>query len=599
VFFIVTACRDCAKFLPECVGSVLKQRRIDWRMCIAVDDVGSDVGAATLRVARKLAEQSPRILVISNQDRLHALRTRVDAIDRFCPHDAIVVKLDGDDYLYDSEVLSVLAKEYTDPEMDAVWTQFVTVAGKKGFCGPLPENANPASHKWVSSHLQTFRKRALWGVRRECFVDNAGKWWSHATDQALYLPILAVARKRRFVDKVCYVYRVRGTDNTRAAQNKTAAEIRSKIKTSLVFARKNVLFMISGPGRARDARLYYNEKRPFLGVLNMSSHLRARGHRVRLVDRHLKPAWFPSDEILLDWADIVGIYISTPAKNDGCALIKDVRDKGFGGPVYTGGPHSVLHPEAVRSAGADFVSTFEADYAISRLVETGSAAPSGKRVLDLDSLPFPDYALVKEQGLSYTAKWPYDGTAPVMSLNSSRSCPYSCAFCETRRIWGREWYAQSPQRMLLDADYMYRKYRPKGIYYRESNFGCNRTRVTMFCDLLKKHGPDVRWACEIRADRVCDESLVSKMSEAGCRGFYIGAEAATDRLLKQMNKGITVAQIRKACKNASKYGVKVALSFVTDFPGETQEDIKARAVLIKGVQKAVHWCNKYRATSDF
>jgi len=31
-FFIITVCRDGAKFLPQCVGSVLSQARADWTM---------------------------------------------------------------------------------------------------------------------------------------------------------------------------------------------------------------------------------------------------------------------------------------------------------------------------------------------------------------------------------------------------------------------------------------------------------------------------------------------------------------------------------------------------------------------------------------
>ena len=526
-FFVITVCRDGDEFLSQCVDSVLSQTHTDWTMCIVVDDSMSAVGAKTLSVANKLKNKSSRIRVVANRDRLYALRNLVENIDRYCPHDAVVVELDGDDYLADKQVLSVLDKEYSaDDQLDVLWTQFRNIGGKVGFCRALPAKANPATHPWVSSHLKTFRKRVLWGVRREVFLDESGKWWKTATDRAFFLPMLSLARKRKFLNRVCCVYRRRKTDNDPALQRKTAKAICHRLAGAFTFTSRNVLFIISGLGCSPDRQLCYNEKRPFLGVLSMSAHLRARGHNVVLVDRMLNPSWFPADETLLEWADVVGLHVATPTRRDGYGLIEDIRAKGFKGRLLSGGPHSVLFPEELLKRGVDYACTYEADYEISRLVEDGDAPNAERRVVNLDSLPFPDYELVQSKSYRYARGWSFDASQPVISLSSSRGCPH---ICDVGRLYGRDWYAQSPYRMVLDVAYAQRVLGAKAIYFCDSCFDCDRARILFFCRQLGEEGIGVRWACDLYGARVGDKALIQAMAQAGCVGLCV--EAGTDRLL--------------------------------------------------------------------
>ena len=40
------------------------------------------------------------------------------------------------------------------------------------------------------------------------FQDMEGEWFVRGYDQALYLPILHVAKSFKYIDEVCYLYRI-------------------------------------------------------------------------------------------------------------------------------------------------------------------------------------------------------------------------------------------------------------------------------------------------------------------------------------------------------------------------------------------------------
>lgn len=147
--------------------------------------------------------------------------------------------------------------------------------------------------------------------------------------------------------------------------------------------------------------------------------------------------------------------------------------------------------------------------------------------------------------------------------------------------------------MMLDIEYMYRVFGAKAIYFREDNFGANRERLMEVCSMMEADRKIV-WTCELRADMGCHEEVIDAMHRAGCLGIYVGAESGSDRMLNLMNKGISVDQIRAMCKHTRARGMKVALSFVDGFPGETPADHDLTNQLIRECSTGIVWRNPYR-----
>lgn len=602
--FLTITCRKPSEHLLECIESVRVQTHPAWRAHVTVDDVNT-ADDGILRQLGKLEAAEPRLSVETRTERWYALKNQLDAIDRHCPHDAIVGKLDGDDKLLGEDTLKIISREYTDdPELDILWTKFKSNSRTPCCCGPLPDGANPLLHGWKTSHFQTFRKRLLWAVRREVFIDpRHGSEWRCSCDHALYLPLLLHSRKRKFLNRVCYFYRRGSGENKTNEQKSTAHRIRqrnleeskrsmSDSGTNRVIPR-NVLFVVNGPTADRDKRFFSGERRPPLGVLSMAAHLRARRHNVLLVDRFMNPKWFPEPKTL-EWADMAGFYISTPNAADARDSMRRIRELGYKGPIAAGGPHAILWPDQVKRWGADIVYPGEADFDISRIVETRQAPEGPRRIEKLDQIPFPAYDLLQEQGIlgKYSSGWPFtQSQRNVMTLNTSRGCPYNCAFCDVSAIWGRKWHAMSPERVSLDVKELVKQYGAQAIYFREDNFCVDPRRVERICQLLPE---GLHWACEMRADLGSDESFVRMAAEAGCQGFYVGAESGSDRMLQLMSKDITAEQIVQTCANAQKHGIYVALSMIKGYPGETDEDRKLTKQMLKRVRARHVWRGKYR-----
>ena len=72
----------------------------------------------------------------------------------------------------------------------------------------LPQGVNPYQYEWCTSHLKTWRASLLKEVSDDNFKDLSGSWFLRGYDQALYLPLLYLSREKKFLNEVCYLYRI-------------------------------------------------------------------------------------------------------------------------------------------------------------------------------------------------------------------------------------------------------------------------------------------------------------------------------------------------------------------------------------------------------
>lgn len=592
-FFIPIPARNAESTIEAAIKSVRDQSHSDWTLMV-IDDASTD---ATFETAQKAAGRDSRITLIKNKTRRHCLRNVVEAVRRYAPHDSVVVRLDGDDKLSDKDALAAIAQEYENGA-DAVWTQHrVEPGGALGISREM--DGPPLTCAWTMSHCRTFRKSLIYGIPQRLFIDPAtNRWWTRTEDQILYRPILHLAKNPRFLNRVCYEYRAPdGNPKGGSPIQVTNAERMRELLKVEYSERQKILLVVNGPTAGADSRFHFGEKRAPVGILTLASILQATGHTVKILDRFAAPG--PLKEVIHAIRDfkpgVVGVYCSSPCWADSRAILSEVRRVAPEIYLMAGGPHATLYPEAALSAGAHCVVQGEADFEITRLIrERPVGAVRLGRVASLDLTPPLDYRLLDLT--RYGQTWPFSDASPVQVLSSSRGCPHWCAFCSTRDIYGREYYAQSPERTVTDLERLEKEFGMAGAYFREDNFAHDARRVRAICDGVKKLSLKIQWACEIRADRAQDAGLVKAMAGAGCVGFYIGAEAATDRmLLGVFHKGITSLQIQKAVKNAKANGIKTALSFIIGHPLEDAKEVTARKKMIETLKPEIVYECPFRA----
>ncbi|MGQ9920533.1 MAG: B12-binding domain-containing radical SAM protein [Desulfobacca sp.] len=304
---------------------------------------------------------------------------------------------------------------------------------------------------------------------------------------------------------------------------------------------------------------------PRLGCVLLGTILRDQGYNVKVVVEEISQPNLAS----LDFSpDLVCISSITPTMPRALQLGDFYRSQGL--PVVIGGPHPSFLPEE-SLAHADYVICGEADEALPELVaalNTGASlegignlcyhVDGGVRLnpwrpffQDLDALPIPDYRLIHG--------W-QPGKQGVVSIATSRGCPYGCRFCSVILLFGRKFRYNAIDRVL--AEIRQNGSQAKHIFFCDDNFTADRQRSKELMRRMIAENLRVEWSAQVRVDAAKDPELLDLMARSGCYMVFIGLESINPATLQAFKKGQTVADIRQAVTNFHRYGIAVHGMFV-------------------------------------
>jgi glycosyltransferase involved in cell wall biosynthesis len=226
---------NASPHLPELVDSLKEQNNENWEL-VVIDDMSTDDSIEMLNICKGNDE---RISFIKNKEKKWALKNVVETARIYQDKsDVIIAILDADDSLCNENTVEKILKMYCE-ETDTVWTAHTWDINGLNISKSLPEKVNPYQFPWVSSHLKTFRASILKSISDENFKDLDGNWFQRGYDQAIYLPMLYISRKRKYLNEICYLYRI----NSNSMKNRDWKEKSQLDTVKLVRARgyiKNV-----------------------------------------------------------------------------------------------------------------------------------------------------------------------------------------------------------------------------------------------------------------------------------------------------------------------------------------------------------------------
>ena len=204
----VTPTYNASFHLEECYESLKEQTNPNWNWVILNDMSNDDTFEIANRIA--MSDEKERVVVINHDHKKFALKGIYDYLKNYNDFsEQIIAILDGDDALCNENTVDLILKEYNNnPEIDALWTAHSWDINGMNISRELPGNLNPYQYPWVSSHLKTFKVNVFKKINKENFKDLDGNWFERGYDQALYLPILYLARQRKFLNEICYLYRI-------------------------------------------------------------------------------------------------------------------------------------------------------------------------------------------------------------------------------------------------------------------------------------------------------------------------------------------------------------------------------------------------------
>lgn len=330
--------------------------------------------------------------------------------------------------------------------------------------------------------------------------------------------------------------------------------------------------------------LHYGDLRPPLGLGYIATVLENHGVEVVIVDNYLAPHDM-SVEIDNFKPDLIGIYTHTPGYYVALDLIDEIRSL-TSVPLVAGGPHASLKPETLP-AKVDHIVQGEGEHIMLNLCY-GHKYPrlithemSG-RINQLDELPFPNYNHFWGKPYNWNLDLYNIPNQPVLTMHTSRSCPYRCSFCGVASIWTRKYTQFSAKRILKEIDKYVERYGARGIYFREDLFTTSTVRLKEMCDGLIERDYDLVWACEARAD-ITDRDLIEKMYQSGCRGLYLGVEAGSETALKRKKKDLELETMKVFFRIANQVGLPTYATFAMGTPGETDKEIVQTEEFIKEI----------------
>lgn len=193
---------NAEKYIENCIRSLKSQQDKDFRVFI-IDDVSSD---KTVEIVKSLILDDNRFNLTVNTEKKFKLKNLDELIPTFEDED-IVIELDGDDFLHNTEVVSDIREIYLQGNVWLTNGSFVYSSGYRGFsskCNPNTVRRDP----FRFSHLRTW-KTFLWNsIPKDYLKDDSGEYFKSAGDVAYTFSLLELAGEEnyRFLPKLYYVY---------------------------------------------------------------------------------------------------------------------------------------------------------------------------------------------------------------------------------------------------------------------------------------------------------------------------------------------------------------------------------------------------------
>jgi hypothetical protein len=184
-------------------------------------------------------------------------------------------------------------------------------------------------------------------------------------------------------------------------------------------------------------------------------------------------------------------------------------------------------------------------------------------------------------------------------LTASRGCYWHrCSFCDTTLPYIKT-CSPTPAALLVDRiEQIMAQTGRTGFHFVDEAAPPALLR-DMALELLRRR-ISISWWANIRFELSFTRDLCRLLAASGCIAATGGLEIASDRLLKMMNKGVTVRQAAQVCRNFSDAGILVHAYLMYGFPTETaQETIDClesiRQFFEQGLIQSAFW-HRFTAT---
>jgi radical SAM superfamily enzyme YgiQ (UPF0313 family) len=331
---------------------------------------------------------------------------------------------------------------------------------------------------------------------------------------------------------------------------------------------------------------------PTLGLLYISSHLKAKGFAVDIFDSTFESLASFEAYLRQTRPGLVGLYCNLMTKQNVLTMIRLCRESGA--TVIVGGPEPASYAEEYLNAGADVIVNGEGELTLEELIpalskfgshrlqpvlgisfrdEAGQWVKTAPRpqIQNLSDQPWPDREAIPFE--RYLETWKTHHGASSASLITARGCPYTCTWC-SHSVFGETHRRRTPQDVAEEVAWLVERYRPDQLWYADDVFTIHPRWFMQYAEELKKRNLRLPFECISRADRLNDK-IIETLAEMGCDRLWIGSESGSQRVLDAMKRKANVEDVQHKTKLLQAKGISVGMFIMLGYQGEAIEDLEA------------------------
>lgn len=322
---------------------------------------------------------------------------------------------------------------------------------------------------------------------------------------------------------------------------------------------------------------------PPLGLLYIGDALKKAGYDVKVLHCSSEEIGKCAHEVIKSNPLFVGFSVFTAGGiRSSVRMCKEIRRLSKNIPIVWGNSHSTLLPEqCLNEPYIDIIVFGEGEETIvdlARAIEKRQPLSEVKGIgyKENGELKFTEPRPFMKNLDKYRLDWdlvdinryirPYWDLKRVIPFVTSRGCPHNCSFCHNLVFNKRRWRAHSIDFVVSEVERLKSEHGIDGIRFWDDNFFVDKRRAFGICGRI-----GLPYFADARIDYV-DEEFCQRLKETNSKELCFGFESGSDRILKLMNKEITVSDTLKAVKILTRFGVHFSSSIIMGYPTEVKRE---------------------------
>jgi len=338
---------------------------------------------------------------------------------------------------------------------------------------------------------------------------------------------------------------------------------------------------------------------PFpLGLAFVAAGLRQADHEVRVLDFMFLDNWqeelravlkdFQPDAVGLSIRNIDNQDMRNPVffLSDHLDIVSAIREYSIA-PIILGGAGFNIHPAGcLRFLDADLGIYGEGEGSFTKLLDAikdsefekvpGAVWRKDGRI----TINPPDFISDMNKWVSPAYDY-FDVTAyhearselpGCITVQNKRGCHMKCIYCSTPFLEGTHCRSRDLGRSVSEIASLYKENNIQRFYVVDNVFNFPPSNAKDFCREIISQGLKISWQAILNPAFV-DEELFELMAKAGCRFISLGNEAGHELILRNLKKGFTLNNVRKAADLARANGIRYGCFLLLGGPGETEDTV--------------------------